>query len=432
IKVYQLARDQTVDGKQFKAGKAYIVPTRQPQYRMVQSAFETYEEYTDSVYYDASAWSLVNFYNLPYAATTVDASGKEITSVVSKSSTPERSGYAYILPWTDYNAPGALYALQSAGVITTSAFKPFSNSGGSFGYGTVVIPVGRQLISKDSLYNTIKNVADQWKVTFKSVETGYSTTGIDLGSGNLRVLQKPKAIMLVGEGVNSYEQGEVWHLLDTRVRMPVTKLPIRNFARADLFKYNVMVLVSGSYSQLDSVAIESIKTWLKAGNTLVTTRTASRWAIKKGLAKEELIKEEKDSATNVRRLNYVDAREYIGRKQVGGAIFEVDLDITHPLGFGYTRRTLPVYRNSNVWLKPSKNPYSTVAKYTEDPHIDGFITRENLETYLKPSASLLVSKTGRGRVVLFADNPNFRGSWYGTNKLFLNALFLGQHITVPE
>jgi hypothetical protein len=34
-------------------------------------------------------------------------------------------------------------------------------------------------------------------------------------------------------------------------------------------------------------------------------------------------------------------------------------------------------------------------------------------------------------VVLFADNPNFRGSWYGTNRLFLNALFLGQHIQVP-
>ena len=55
-----------------------------------------------------------------------------------------------------------------------------------------------------------------------------------------------------------------------------------------------------------------------------------------------------------------------------------------------------------------------------------------MEEYLKPSGSLLVSKLGEGRVVLFADNPNFRGSWYGTNRLFLNALFLGEHIEVPE
>jgi len=102
------------------------------------------------------------------------------------------------------------------------------------------------------------------------------------------------------------------------------------------------------------------------------------------------------------------------------------------LGFGYTRRKLPVYRNSTIWLAPGKSPYGTIAKYTSNPYIDGFITKENLETFLKPSASLIVSSIGRGRIILFADNPNFRGSWYGTNKLFLNALFLGQHVAVPK
>ena len=59
-------------------------------------------------------------------------------------------------------------------------------------------------------------------------------------------------------------------------------------------------------------------------------------------------------------------------------------------------------------------------------------TPENIEENLKPSASLIVSSLGRGRVIMFADNPNFRGAWYGTNKLFLNALFLGNHISVPR
>ena len=119
------------------------------------------------------------------------------------------------------------------------------------------------------------------------------------------------------------------------------------------------------------------------------------------------------------------------KNAVGGAIFKVDLDITHPLGFSYHRREIPVYRNSTVWLKPSKSAYGTVAKYTDDPHIDGFITKKNLEQFLKPSASLIVSPLGRGRVVMFADNPNFRGAWHGTNRLFLNAIFLGEHISVP-
>ena len=85
-----------------------------------------------------------------------------------------------------------------------------------------------------------------------------------------------------------------------------------------------------------------------------------------------------------------------------------------------------------VFLAPSKNAYSTVAKYSENPHIDGYISNDNLNIFLKPSASLIVSPLGKGRVILFADNPNFRGSWYGTNRLFLNALFLGNLISVPK
>ena len=50
---------------------------------------------------------------------------------------------------------------------------------------------------------------------------------------------------------------------------------------------------------------------------------------------------------------------------------------------------------------------------------------------IKNSPSILVGTEGSGRVILFADEPNFRGTWYGTNKLFLNALFLGSIMAAP-
>lgn len=433
VEVYRLKENMG----EFKAGEAFIVPTRQPQYRMVQTFFETYEEYADSVYYDASAWSLANFYNMPYEEVKGSfEKGEQITMETELLAvpTPEEARYAYLINWNDYNAPALLYHLQEGGANVLSAFKPFSAKVGEasqdFDYGTLMVPVSRQQISSDSLHELIQAGVKRFQVEVYPVAGGYSVAGIDLGSRYFEPLEKQKALLLVGEGVSSYEAGEVWHLLDQRVHMPITKLRMTMFGRVDLHDYQVMIMVSGSYSQLDDADKKRISDWVKAGNTLITIRQASEWVIKQGLVKEKLIEAPNDTTSE--RLPYVQASDILGREEVGGAIFEANLDLTHPLAFGYQREEIPVYRNSEVWLKPSSNDYSNVAVYTDDPHIDGYITDYNLDTFLKPSVSLMVSPLGRGRVILFADNPNFRGSWYGTNRLFLNAIFLGQHIRVPR
>ena len=190
-------------------------------------------------------------------------------------------------------------------------------------------------------------------------------------------------------------------------------------------------MVSGRYD-LTEKQLQKLKDWTSKGNTLITIGRAAKWVVDKNLVKEELVKTKKDSTQSAERKPYVNAPENIGKEEVGGIILKVDLDLTHPLGFGYRDTQIPVYKNNSVWLKPSKNEYSTVAKYAENAHIDGFITEKNTEDFLNHSASLVVSKLGGGRVILFADNPNFRGSWYGTNRLFLNALFLGDKIRIPE
>lgn len=439
IKVYELDQSITKSGYKYEPGSSYVVPTNQAQYRMVQTLFETYDEYVDSVFYDASGWSLVNFYNLPYAELTSSFSkGKEVTveTNVLKAATFDFSNYAYLIPYNDYNATGVLNQIIEGGARATSAFKPFSLYGRRYDYGTLMLPVSKQKIKPDSLYTLLQEASKKWNVEVVPVATGYATSGIDLGSRYFRVVRKPKALMWIGGSTSSYEAGEVWHLLDTRMNMPITKVRLDQFNRVDLNKYNTMVMISARYSELDSIKIQKISDWVKQGNTLIAIREAAKWAIDKKLVKEELVKKEKDSKMKdvkvVKRLPYVSAPEHLGKKEVGGTLFQGDLDLTHPLGFGYSRKLLPVYRNSEVWLKPSKSPYATVVKYTEDPHIDGFITQENLDAFLKPSASLIVSALGSGRVVMFADNPNFRGSWYGTNRLFLNALFLGNHIGVPK
>ncbi|MEM8506380.1 MAG: M14 family metallopeptidase [Bacteroidota bacterium] len=421
----------------YKSSQGYTVPTKQPQYRMVQTFFETYEKYRDSVYYDASAWSVANFYNIDYASTSSLNLGEQLQSVddLVKVTPVQKTDYAYIIDYDDYNAPAALHYLQKEKIVVSASFKPFTaktTSGEqSFNYGALVIPVSLQQKDADAVYQLVQKAQQAFDVPMYAVRTGYNAKGIDLGSRYVQPITPPKAMLLIGDGVRSYDAGEVWHLLDTRVRMPITKIPIRNFDRAKLDKYNTLVMVSGRYS-FSKKQLEKVKKWVEQGNTLITIGSATKWAIDKKVVKEKLLKEDKDSTATVERKPYIEARENLGKENVGGAIFEIDLDVTHPLAFGYRDTQIPVYKNNTVWLKPSENAYATVASYTNDPHIDGFITKKNLEEFLKPSAVLVVSKVGSGRAVLFANNPNFRGSWYGTDRLFVNALFLGDKIQIPE
>lgn len=415
----------------------YVVPTRQPQYRMVQTMFETYDSYRDSVYYDASAWSVANFYNIRYRPVSSASLGEEITSMEGLVNIIpiQKSNYAYLIDWDDYNAPAVLQYLQKNKLVISSSFKPFTamvnGKPMSFNYGTLMIPISLQKKNSEEVLDLLQKAQQKFQVPMYAVSSGLNMKGIDLGSRFVRSITKPKAAMFIGNGVRSYEAGEVWHLLDTRVHMPITKIPMRNFNRAKLDKYNTLVMVSGNYS-FTKKQQEKIQEWVKKGNTLITIGSASKYIIDKKWVKEKLTKPEVDSTKAVKREPYVDAGENLGKESVGGIIVKADLDITHPLGFGYRNTILPVYKNNTVWLAPSNNAYATVAKYTADPHIDGFITQKNMQEYLKPSASLLVSPMGSGRAVMFADNPNFRGSWYGTNRLFLNALFLGDKINVPK
>lgn len=234
--------------------------------------------------------------------------------------------------------------------------------------------------------------------------------------------------MLMGNGVSGYEAGEVWHLMDQRIGKEITKVDVSNIGRVSWDKYNVLVMVSGTYT-LDKPTVEKIKAWIQSGGTLITFKTATEWAIKQGLTKEKLVAV--DTSKTTKRVDYIDAQSTEGARSIGGSIFQVDLDITNPIGFGFSDRNISIYRNGTTFLQPSKNPYTTVAKYKANPLIGGYLHKTSTPK-IANSAAVLMSGEGQGKVIMFSDNPNFRGIWYGTNKLFLNALFFGPVITVPR
>jgi Zinc carboxypeptidase len=435
IECYQLTDNLTIDGQNFEKGKAIFVPTGQPQYRLVQSVFERPTKFADSLFYDASTWNLALSFGLNHSEVkTPITKGSAIgdDDLMIKSAAPVQSNYAYLLSSTDFNATKALYQLLSQKILIKAALKNFKIGDKSFPHGSLLIAVQSQDMGSGNLFEVIKSVGQATGVNFVGVSTGFSQAGVDLGSNNFQKVQKPEVLLIVGQGTNAYEAGEVWYLTEKHVGMPVTKVELAAINRTNLSRYNTIVMVSGQYPT-DKILATKLKSWVATGGTLITMKTASEWAIKNDLVKEKLRSNTKtDSMAMAKRgrINFEDAAAIEGAKGTGGAAFEADLDTTHPLGWGYLNRKIALYRNNNTILETSTTPFSTVVSYSNKPLLTGYVHPQTLQK-IAGSAGVLVNTDGAGRVILFADNPNFRGVWYGTSKLFLNALFFGNQITAP-
>ncbi|NJO02654.1 MAG: hypothetical protein HC880_14070 [Bacteroidia bacterium] len=125
------------------------------------------------------------------------------------------------------------------------------------------------------------------------------------------------------------------------------------------------------------------------------------------------------------RLPYAERERRRAAQRLEGAIFEATWDLTHPLAYGFRQERIPVFKDNLLFVKPPDDPYASPLLYTQSPLMSGYISEENLEL-MKGSASVVVHHYGQGKIISLIDNPNFRAFWYGTNKLFANALFLPQ------
>jgi hypothetical protein len=229
--------------------------------------------------------------------------------------------------------------------------------------------------------------------------------------------------MIVGPGVNATDAGELWFLLDQRMNMTVSHLESAVFNRADLNKYNTLIMVGGTYPDLNR---DKLKTWVQNGGTLILVEEAVSWASQNGITDVKL-KRIKSPVDSSGRLAYVQREQIDGAQQMQGAIFGAEVDLTHPLAYGYNQKVLSLFKGNKVFIEKSKNPYATPYYYGDKPLQSGWVSKENLDA-IKNSAAVIVNTVGTGRVINIADNPNFRAFWLGGAKLLMNAIFFGRII----
>lgn len=431
IEVHQLAKPVSAGGFQFAKGDAYIVPLEQPQYRLIHGIFEHRTSFEDSIFYDISGWTYPMAFNLPYAALERrafddDLLGAKITGegVTVETPTPEFSEYAYLMDWNEYYAPKALNYLLQQGLRLKVAAKPFRIDNRSYSPGTVMLPVAGQGKTPEQLHGLVTVASQTAGVRFFDMDTGLTPEGIDLGSGDFKPLKQPEVLLMVGDGVRSTDAGEIWHLLDQRYDMKVAKVEAAAIGRVDLGRYTAIIMPGGNYGALSGG--DKLKEWVQNGGVLIVYQEAAQWARNNGLAFVEFRRDRTEDAAQPRR-PYGNLDDDRGARRTSGAIFEANLDISHPLGYGYTRERLPVFRNGNLYFEPAANPYATPLVYSANPLLSGYLNAR-YNDLARNSAGAVVSALGRGRVISYADNTNFRAFWYGTNKLLANAIFFGHTI----
>lgn len=433
IEVYELTADLNEEGKSFKKGKAWAVPLKQTQSKVIKAIFETQTKFQDSLFYDISSWTFPLAFHLPYVKRGTMPQAKKLeNNDFPKGEFKGLAGeaVAYLFRWDHYYAPRALNRLLTKGirakVATQKATYQVNNESIPFDYGTILIPIGIQENSNLLTSNDLKEIMDKDGIDIYAIQGGLATEGVDYGSSAFGIVQKPEVLMIVGEGVNANDAGEVWHLLDQRYGMNLSQIEVSQLGSISLQRYNTCVMVSGNYAGISARAAENLKNWIRNGNTLIVCESAVQWANAQNLLNLKF--KNVTALDSNKTYAYAIREEMRGAQELSGAIFEANLDTSHPLGYGFRESKIPVFKGNNLFIrKPVGNPFNTPLVFTKNPLLSGYISSRNLEQ-LKESVALSVQHLENGRVIAFSDNPNFRAFWFGTNKLFANALFFSKNI----
>jgi hypothetical protein len=441
IACFQLREDLQLGEQHFDRRYTLVVPTEQPEYRFLKSILERRTEFAENAFYDISAWTIPLAYHVqqielarPIAESKLEPFSRQ--SATNPSSEWSDDDVGYLIGWRDDAAPRWLAEALAANLLVKVASRPVTLTSRDqtyeLGCGTLMIPMGVSA-NRPQAVKRLVELGQRLGLEIIPVSSGLTSgVGVDLGSNHFRTIEKPELAMLVEGNVSAAEAGEAWHALDTRLKMPITLL--KNAGAGSLDRYNKLILVSGRYD-----SSEVIEAWVRNGGTLIAVGSATQWVA--SWTKQTPAKNDGAPAASAPAENkteepplqqpFMDARDELALKSISGAIFRAQIDRTHPLGYGFTDETLAVFRNHTRKMKRSPSPYGNPLVYAaENPLIAGYASAEN-QQQLAGQPGIVVQTHGRGRVILMNDNPNFRGFWLGTQRIFFNALFFGQLADPP-
>ncbi|MGB3727576.1 MAG: M14 metallopeptidase family protein [Glaciecola sp.] len=430
IDVDTLTKSVTVNDVEFEANNSAFIKLDQNQYRLIKSLFSERQRFADNTFYDVSNWNIALAFNLDYAQVKNSVSRKLSLNdwqadSVAMTAINEKA-YAYAFEWFNHNSPAMLQTLLEHGVQVRVAGSDFTASVDSgkqeFARGTVVIP--KALKQPTNLIAILNNSAEQHNVALHTINSGLTSKGIDLGSRQFAKVDKPEVLLVGGKGTSSYEVGEIWHYLDTKVGVAATIWDLDDLSQRDLERYTHVIFASGRYNNVNERTISKIEDWLGNGGILVGQKSAVTWFSHNGwIDNKPVSRDALNAEFSTAGMKFSDQAALGAKKLVAGAVYESKIDLSHPMFFGFERDILPLFKTSNMVLQATDNPFEDIASYTDDPLMAGY-SADEMQSLIKNTTAIVAVKRKRGVVIGFVDNVHFRGYWDGTNKLTANALYM--------
>jgi hypothetical protein len=421
IDVYRLKGDVAGMSK----FNSFAVPLNQKQQTLIRGIFETNLEYKDSIFYDITAWTFPMAFGLNYTLMdNVQVSDKVSLNDDKAAVNLQQASYGYLVKWNEYYAPAALNELLKKGIDVRVATKPFALGNSSMQpEGTLLIAFGFQKQRPAEVHQLLEFLKAKYNIDIMPISTGLATSGVDLGSSAFVPITRPNPALLVGNGVNATDAGEVWFTLDKQMNMQLTQLEINTFNRIEANKYTSLIMVGGSYGDLSK---EKVRSYVQNGGVIIATEEAIQWLVANGISDVKLKKVQLPYDSTM-RIPYNQRDAINGAQAMSGAIFTADADLTHPLLYGYSSDNIHLFKANSVYMEKSKSPFNTPLIYKKDPLASGWLSGLH-KAAINNSAAVVVSQVSSGKIIHIDNNLNFRGFWLGGTKLFMNAIFFGNKI----
>jgi hypothetical protein len=415
-----------VSGYNYKTGQqssmtvtsdAMVVHTNQPKGKMVKVLFEPNAKLEDSLTYDITAWSVPYAYGLDAIASTSKANSSKLME--RKALQTLTDAYGYVSKWNSMDDAQFLAELLKQNFKVRFTEKAFTSNNTKFEPGSLIITKGDNFHVENFL-DKLNSIAQNHAQTLTQINTGFSQKKPDIGSPDIKLVNKQKIALLSGEGTSSLSYGELWHFFEQQLQYPVTSINSDNLSRTNLDKFNVLILPNGYYgSVLNDDTMKKLKDWVRSGGKVIAIDGALRsFAGKDGFSltyKSSESDEKKDNLTP-----YADREREYSNNLITGAIFKTKVDNTHPMAFGY--------ENDYFTLKLGSSAYSLLNSGYNVAHIDntkvysGFAGK-NAIANLNQTLVFGEEPMGSGSFIYMVDNTLFRSFWENGKLFLVNSIF---------